>query len=553
MEPEILSKIRSTVVDILKDADMNTATEFKVRVLASMRLGMDLSDIEHKKFVRGVVESYLLKSTDDAAAGIEGKAVEAEVQRETAEKKEVEVDNYGNRYLCKLSNRRNVTVHDYMGKSLVSIRDYYLRNGLELPSSKGISLTTEQWSVLRKSFGDIDSAITVMQSRLGSDLDCSPMDKCNPVSETLHEQSSHHDEVVAKPTELQSEKDGNGVTNSTPAELQSERVSNVATTTTTACDEIPDRTFPSASCRPVSNPDIASTLEVDGYSPIAASAEEDVARISVERFDGKNYKSWVRDMELFLKQLKVAHVLSGDPPLGRAAEKKWRDDDHMCRFYVLNSLCDSLYHQFSKTTKTAKELWDQLNQVYLFEEFGSKRAQVKEYIEFQIVEDRSIFDQVHQLNSIADAIVVAGTVVQEFFHVSTVIAKLPPSWKSFCNKLAHLEHLPFMMLMDMIKAEEDSRKRNKLGESPAPSHNHNHNHNHHHVMNVAPRTREVNRPPSMQWKRHETDTEVERWNRTQLCYCCGRKGHTVKQCPDRRLDNEAYERHRHTMASARWE
>ncbi|CAN1215892.1 RNA polymerase II transcriptional coactivator KELP, partial [Linum perenne] len=113
------------------------ATEFKFRVFACMRLGMDLSDIEHKKFVRGVVESYLLKLTDDVAAGIEGDAVEAELKRETVEKKDVEVDNYGNRYICKLSYRRSVTVHDYIGKSLVSIRDYYLRNGLELPSSKG--------------------------------------------------------------------------------------------------------------------------------------------------------------------------------------------------------------------------------------------------------------------------------------------------------------------------------------------------------------------------------------------------------------------------------
>ncbi|CAN1303152.1 RNA polymerase II transcriptional coactivator KELP [Linum perenne] len=98
---------------------------------------MDLFDIEHKKFVRGVVESCLLKSADGVAAGIEGDAVEAEVQRETVEKKDIEVDNNGNRYICKLSNRSSVNVHDYMGKSLVSIRDYYLRNGLELPSNKG--------------------------------------------------------------------------------------------------------------------------------------------------------------------------------------------------------------------------------------------------------------------------------------------------------------------------------------------------------------------------------------------------------------------------------
>ncbi|CAN0858628.1 RNA polymerase II transcriptional coactivator KELP [Linum grandiflorum] len=128
MEPEIQCRIRTTVVNILKDADMSQATEFKVRVLASMRLGMDLSDIEHKKFVRQVLESYLLSSAEQIDDANEG---------ETAAKKEAEVDDNGNRFVCKLSNRRSVTVNEYMGRSLVSIRDYYLKNGVELPSNKG--------------------------------------------------------------------------------------------------------------------------------------------------------------------------------------------------------------------------------------------------------------------------------------------------------------------------------------------------------------------------------------------------------------------------------
>ncbi|CAN0900574.1 hypothetical protein LINGRAHAP2_LOCUS20916 [Linum grandiflorum] len=72
---------------------MSQATEFKVRVLASMRLGMDLSDIEHKKFVRQVLESYLLSSAEQIDDANEG---------ETATKKEAEVDDNGNRFVCKV-------------------------------------------------------------------------------------------------------------------------------------------------------------------------------------------------------------------------------------------------------------------------------------------------------------------------------------------------------------------------------------------------------------------------------------------------------------------
>lgn len=60
MEAETQRKIEETVVDILKNADIEEATEFSVRVAASERLGIDLSDPQRKQLVRTVVESYLL-------------------------------------------------------------------------------------------------------------------------------------------------------------------------------------------------------------------------------------------------------------------------------------------------------------------------------------------------------------------------------------------------------------------------------------------------------------------------------------------------------------
>lgn len=40
-------------------------TEFKIRTMASERLGIDLSDVNQKKFIRGVIESFLLSSVND--------------------------------------------------------------------------------------------------------------------------------------------------------------------------------------------------------------------------------------------------------------------------------------------------------------------------------------------------------------------------------------------------------------------------------------------------------------------------------------------------------
>lgn len=60
MESETQRKIEETVLDILNKSNMEEATEFTIRLTASDRLGIDLSDPTSKHFVRSIVESYLL-------------------------------------------------------------------------------------------------------------------------------------------------------------------------------------------------------------------------------------------------------------------------------------------------------------------------------------------------------------------------------------------------------------------------------------------------------------------------------------------------------------
>lgn len=60
MEAETRRKVEEMVLDILKKSNIKEATEFTIRVAASERLGIDLSDTASKHFVRSVVESFLL-------------------------------------------------------------------------------------------------------------------------------------------------------------------------------------------------------------------------------------------------------------------------------------------------------------------------------------------------------------------------------------------------------------------------------------------------------------------------------------------------------------
>eukprot|EP00262_Sarcandra_glabra_P003158 TRINITY_DN13675_c0_g1_i1.p1 TRINITY_DN13675_c0_g1~~TRINITY_DN13675_c0_g1_i1.p1 ORF type:complete len:162 (+),score=32.40 TRINITY_DN13675_c0_g1_i1:145-630(+) len=160
MEPEIQRKIEETVIEILKNSDMEVTTEFKVRNMASEKLGLDLSNSEYKRFVRNVVESFLLSKKEAEEEAEENE----EDNKKPSRAAEKEIDDDGDLIICRLSSRRKVTIQDFRGKTLVSIREYYEKDGKEMPSSKGISLTAEQWATFSKSVPAIEEAIKKMQS-----------------------------------------------------------------------------------------------------------------------------------------------------------------------------------------------------------------------------------------------------------------------------------------------------------------------------------------------------------------------------------------------------
>ncbi|KAI4315546.1 hypothetical protein L6164_028343 [Bauhinia variegata] len=151
MDAEIQAKIEETVRRILEESDLNEMTESKIRKQAAKELDLDLSEPHYKAFVKRIVKSFL-----------EEKQEEEKQQQEESTK---QYDDGGDLIICKLSEKRRVTIQEFRGKTLVSIREYYKRDGKELPSSKGISLTEEQWSTLKKNIPAIEKAIKKMECR----------------------------------------------------------------------------------------------------------------------------------------------------------------------------------------------------------------------------------------------------------------------------------------------------------------------------------------------------------------------------------------------------
>ncbi|CAL5397688.1 unnamed protein product [Camellia sinensis] len=499
-------KIEETVIEILKDADLEEATELKVRTMAAKRLGIDLSDLDHKWLVRRVVESYLVSLEEDKVEEQTKEVVVPEQGSKHGFDLKEASDGGEGRVICKLSEKRRVAVHDFRGNTLVSIRDYFQKDGKLLPSGRGISLNAKQWSAFRKSVPDIEAAITKMESQrrskdAGKQIEA---DMSNSVTAVAQE-------IIPAETKRIEEDISNSVAASAPQlqELIPEVTKQIET-------DISNSVAASAPQSQVQFSTETKRTEADISNSVIASASQPQGLVPIQttRLDGKNYHCWVHQMEFFLKQLKVAYVLTEPCPSiavspeasfeeiarAKATVQKWVDDDYISRHTILNSLSDHLFAQYSKKTRSAKELWEELKLAY-DEDVGTKRSQVNKYIQFQMVDGIPILEQVQELHMIADSIIASGMWVDENFHVSAIISKLPSSWKEYRMKLMREEFLPLKMLMYRLSVEEESRNRaKKLGQ--------------------------------------KTDNKLgqkTRDNKVITCYNCGEKGHISKNCHSRKV------------------
>ncbi|CAM8931388.1 unnamed protein product [Rhodiola kirilowii] len=175
-------------------------------------------------------------------------------------------------------------------------------------------------------------------------------------------------------------------------------------------------------------------------------------------------------MHFYLSQLGIGRYLTEETP--RVAENEtdrqvliaynaWKDFEYFCRNYVLNSLNDVLYKVY-KTKSTAKEVWEALDRKYRTENAGSKKYTVGRFLEFQMVDSKTVTSQVHDLQLIMHEMHSEGMVVNEPFQVAVVIEKLPSGWKEFKNYLKHKrKEMSMEDLVIRLKNEEDNRSSDK--------------------------------------------------------------------------------------------
>ena len=189
-----------------------------------------------------------------------------------------------------------------------------------------------------------------------------------------------------------------------------------------------------------------------------------------EKFNGLNFKRWQQKMLFYLTTLNHARFLIEDPPQVNEEDRGslmafdvWKSSDYLCRNYVMNSLADALYNVYC-VKKTSKELWESLDKKYKTEDVGAKKFVVGRFLDYKMVDSKTVVSQVQEFQLILHEIHSEGMVLSEAFQVAAIIEKLPPGWKDFKNYLKHKrKEMNVEELFIRLRIEEDNRSSEKRG------------------------------------------------------------------------------------------
>ena len=177
----------------------------------------------------------------------------------------------------------------------------------------------------------------------------------------------------------------------------------------------------------------------------------------IEPLDGTNYKRWSQKLLLCFEQLEIDYVLTtdlpdeGNPdsepatptvprtppiPLDKATKKKFEKDNKLARNYLLNNMSNPLFDLFV-IFKSAKVIWTKLEAKYGSDDAGKRKYVVGKWLQFQIMDDKPIMEQVHVYENLCAEVLAEGMKMCEILQANVLIEKFPPSWSDYRNHLKH--------------------------------------------------------------------------------------------------------------------
>ncbi|KAF5775122.1 putative RNA-directed DNA polymerase [Helianthus annuus] len=270
--------------------------------------------------------------------------------------------------------------------------------------------------------------------------------------------------------------------------------------------------------------------------------------VKLDRFDGQNYTRWADKVKFMLVVLKLYYILDPDLPAipddppGEAGELPNEDlarqrlirkeAEDLCLGHIKNSLSDRLYDLYAPI-KSARELWKALEDKYKAHEEGTNKYLIAKYLDFQMVDDKSILEQVHELQVLVNKLTALSIPLPEIFQVGVIIAKLPPGWKDFSKRMMHKsEDYSLDELLKHLRIEEETRNRDKRGKVGS-SVNHVAGGSGQKGKGASSRNKKFTAPKKKEFKKSQ-HTNNHQPKRSGKCHVCGETGHYARECSQRK-------------------
>ncbi|XP_074352399.1 uncharacterized protein LOC141691567 [Apium graveolens] len=206
---------------------------------------------------------------------------------------------------------------------------------------------------------------------------------------------------------------------------------------------------------------------------------------------------------------------------------KWENDDYICRGHILNGMSDFLFDIY-QNVESGKELWDSLESKYIAEDTSSKKFLVSNFINYKTVDTRPVMEQYSELLRILGQFVQHDMKMDESISVSSVIDKLPPSWKDFKHTLKHnKEEMTLVELGSHFRIEEALRaqeiKNNPKGKNQVGS-------SFVSMVEDGGSSKNSNKDNGKKRKFKGNNNTSSNKKPKLACWKCGKPGHFKKDC-----------------------
>ena len=115
---------------------------------------------------------------------------------------------------------------------------------------------------------------------------------------------------------------------------------------------------------------------------------------------------------------------------------KWEKTNKLCVHTIKCGLSNKLFDNYCHFT-CAKDLWDELNGRYGFEDEGAKKFATAKFMSFQMVEEKSVSSQIEDFQKLVSDLAKEGDVLPKSFVAHGLVFKLPDSWKEYKHRYSH--------------------------------------------------------------------------------------------------------------------